>query len=146
MQDQPDKRELIEAVASFIEQEIIPFIPDARLRFRSLVAANVLNIVARELAVGDTPLRDEWQRLATLLNQPVTEPPGREDDLRAEVLALSRQLCAHIRAGEADDSPRYEAVFAHAEATVIDKLRVANPRYLARVANRSDPTSPPENA
>src|SRR5713226_3533576 len=129
MQDRPDKRELVEAVASFIEREIVPSIPDARLRFRSLVAANVLNIVARELAAGDAASRDEWQRLAALLGHE-GQPPDREDDLRAAAQALSRDLCAQIRAGEADDSPRYEQVFAHVEATVIDKLRVANPRYL----------------
>src|SRR5712692_4056605 len=98
MQDRPDKRELVEAVASFIEREIIPSIPDARLRFRSLVAANVLNIVARELAAGDTALRDEWQRLAALLGH-TGQAPEREDDLRTEVPALSRDLCAQIRAG-----------------------------------------------
>src|SRR5579859_7436931 len=125
MQDRPDKRELIEAVASFIEREIVPSTPDARLRFRSLVAANVLNIVARELAAGDSTLRDEWQRLAVLLGHE-GQPPDREADLRAEVLALSRDLCAQIRTGEADDSPRYDQVFAHVEATVIEKLRVAN--------------------
>jgi hypothetical protein len=132
VQDRPDKRELIEAVASFIEREIVPFIPEARLRFRSLVAANVLNIVARELAAGDIPLREEWQRLTSLLGRD-EQPPDREADLRAEVLAFSRELCAQIRAGNADESPRYEQVFDHAEATVIEKLRVANPRYLERI-------------
>lgn len=138
MQDQPDKRELVQAVASFLEQEIIPFIPDARLRFRSLVAANVLNIVARELAAGDSVLRDEWQRLAVLLGKD-GQPPEGEHNLRAEVLSLSRELSAQIRAGDADNLPRYELVFAHAEATVIEKLRIANPRYLERTGYKIEP-------
>jgi hypothetical protein len=97
----------------------------------------VLNIVARELAAGDTALRDEWQRLAALLGH-AGQAPDRESDLCAEVQALSRDLCAQIRAGEADDSPRYDQVFAHVEATVIDKLRVANPRYLERIGYHDD--------
>ena len=77
MQDRPDARELVEGVVGFLEREIIPTLSEPRLRFRALVAANVLTIVSRELASGDSALREEWRRLAHLLGQTASEPPGR---------------------------------------------------------------------
>jgi uncharacterized protein DUF6285 len=136
MQDRPDARELVEAVVSFLEREIIPTLSEPRLRFRALVAANVLTIVSRELASGDAALRQEWRRLAHLLGKTASEPPGRADELRNEVQALTRELCVRLRAGEADEEPLYGEAFAHAEETVIDKLRIANPRYLERVGEK----------
>jgi hypothetical protein len=133
MQDRPDARELVEAAAGFLEREIIPILSDPRLRFRALVAANVLTIVSRELASGDAMLREEWRRLAHLLGKNAGEPPGRADELSNEVQAFTRELCARLRAGEADEEPLYSEAFNHAEATVIEKLRIANPRYLERV-------------
>jgi hypothetical protein len=133
MQDRPDAHELVEAVVGFLEREILPALSEPRLRFRALVAANVLAIVSRELASGDAALREEWRRVAHLLGKTESEPPGRADELRSEVQVLMRELCARIRAGEADAEPLYGQVFAHAEAMVIEKLRVANPRYLERV-------------
>lgn len=133
MQDRPDARELVEAAASFLEREIIPILSDPRLRFRALVAANVLTIVSRELASGDAGLREEWRRLTHLLGKSAGEPPGRADELSNEVQALTRELCARLRAGQGDQEPFYSEAFDHAEATVIEKLRIANPRYLERV-------------
>lgn len=132
MQDRPDARELVEAVAGFLEREIIPTLSEPRQRFRALVAANVLAIVSRELASGDAALRDEWQRLVQLLNKPAVDPPGSSEELRKQLAAFSRELCDRVRAGEADDEPLFGQVLAHAEATVMDKLRIANPRYLER--------------
>jgi len=133
MQDRPEASELINAVASFVERELLPTLTDPRLRFRALVAVNVLSIVEREIAQGEAMLFAEWQRLLPLLGRPTEAPPPSTEELHASVLALNRQLCARIRAGDADAGPWYEDVLAHAEATVIEKLRVANPRYLERV-------------
>ena len=133
MQDRPDMRELVEAVAGFLEREIIPTLADPRLRFRGLIAANVLGIVARELAAGDAGLRAEWTALAALLGQPAADPPCGEAALGETVGMLNRALCARIRAGDADSGPWADAVFAHTQALVIAKLQIANPRYLERV-------------
>ncbi len=132
MQDRPSANELIEAVAGFLQRELNPTITDPRLRFRALVAANVLSILARELQAGSEPLRAEWQGLVKLLGRR-EEPPADDRALREAMLAMNRELCARIRAGEMDDEPLYTAASQHATATVIDKLRVANPRYLERV-------------
>lgn len=127
MQDRPTARELVEAAASFIEREIVPTVNDPRLRFRALVAANVLAIVSRELAEGDVALRAEWERLVTLLG---ADAPG--EDLREEVDTMERALCAEIRSGRAELGGFRNEVLAHVEQTVKEKLQIANPRYLER--------------
>ncbi len=133
MQDRPEAHELIQAVEGFIEGELLPTLADPRLRFRALVAANVLAIVARELAQGEVMLFAEWQRLIPLLAETNVPPPLSMEELHAAVLGFNRELCARIRAGEADTGPWYDEVLAHVESTVIEKLHVTNPRYLERV-------------
>lgn len=133
MQDRPDAPDLLDAVASFVADELQPALTDPRLRYRTLVAANVLRVVARELRAGDVPLRDEWRRLAALLDQHAVGPPADDASLRVALQEANRALCGRIRAGEVDQGPRSGAVWAHVEETVIEKLRVANPRFLERL-------------
>jgi len=89
----------------------------------------VLAIVARELAGEETMLVAEWERLRSLLDgdEPV---PERLDQLKTAIDQLTRRLCDRIRAGDADGGTFGEAVRAHVRATVVDKLRIANPKYL----------------
>ena len=75
MQDKPMELELVEAVAQFLEDEVIPVTADSRLRFRLLIAINVLKIVERELETGEAPVKLEWQQLVSLLGRPTQEPP-----------------------------------------------------------------------
>ena len=49
MPDRPDALELIEAVAEFLQAEVLPAASDHRLKFRTLVALNALGIAYREL-------------------------------------------------------------------------------------------------
>jgi hypothetical protein len=49
MQDRPTAVELLTSVREFIEQDVLPGL-EGRKRFHALVSANVLAIVARELA------------------------------------------------------------------------------------------------
>jgi hypothetical protein len=135
MQDQPTALELIAAVREFLHGEIIPTLQDQRLRFRALVAANVLSVVERELPLEAAQLRDEWVRLAALDGGPA-DPAAAPADLaalRADVHARTAALCARIRAGAADAGPWRAAVLAHARRSVEEKLRVNNPKYLARM-------------
>ena len=128
MQDRPTAVELLNAVREFLEQDVMPGL-EGRKRFHALVSANVLAIVARELAGEETMLVAEWERLRDLLGTDGA-PPARLCDLRTAVEALTRRLCDRIRAGDADAGPFGEAVRAHVRATVVDKLRIANPKYL----------------
>jgi hypothetical protein len=132
MQDRPTADELTEAVSHFLQTELAPAVADPRLRFRALIAANLMAIVTRELRAGDGPARDEWRALAALLGT-AGEPPADTAGLRAGADALGRELCARIRAGDADEGPWADAALAFAESSVVARLQIANPRFLERV-------------
>lgn len=133
MQDRPTATELLAAVRSFLEQDIAPTL-EGRRKFHTLVAANVLAIVERELRGEEGSLLAEWTGLAQLLGVQA-DPPARLEALRANVREMTTALAARIRAGDADTEPFSTAVHAHVHATLTEKLRIANPRYGARRAD-----------
>jgi len=108
--DPPSAAELVEAVREFLEREVMGA-TDGSVRFHTRVAANVLAMVERELREGRRFEADHRARLATL------------------GVASEAELAGAIRAGELDD--RLAEVRAVVRATVLDKVRVANPGYLA---------------
>ena len=125
MQDRPTAPELLDAVREFVATELLPTVTDPRLRFRTLVAANLLDMLRRELALEPDLLHAEHARLAALLDDRRPSPA----DLHALAAAVSQQhaaLCDLIRAGQAPD-----ACFATVLDGVRAKLEIANPRYLA---------------
>jgi hypothetical protein len=127
VQDRPSIEELVDAVRGFLEKDAIPAL-DGTAKFHARVAANVLAIVGRELALEPAHLTAEWQRLDALLGpeaMPVDYPA-----LRAAVRARTETLCERIRAGDADDGPWRQAVVEHVRATVGEKLVIANPRMV----------------
>ena len=130
MQDRPDAQELLAAVRAFLEEQVVPALEGTR-QFHARVAANVLAIVGRELAVGEETLRAEWQRLARLLGTPVHEPPDGAGALAAAVRELNGRLAERIRAGDADDGAWPADVLAHLRATSAERLAIANPKYAA---------------
>ena len=85
--------------------------------YEKRVAANLTGILGRELEYGAEAEAQERNRLAELLGR-----DGPLDQLNAE-------LCGKIRNREI--SPADEAVLAHLRATVLDKLRIDNPKYSA---------------
>ena len=129
MQDRPTAIELLSAVREFLERDVLPDL-EGRKRFHGLVAANVLAIVARELDQEESALVAEWQRLRDLLAVDERTPPGRIAGLRAAVRELTVRLVERIRAGDADQGPFGDAVRAHVRMSVVEKLRIANPKYL----------------
>jgi hypothetical protein len=137
MQDRPTGPELLDAVAQFLNEEVEPLVAhDPRMRFRVLIAINVLKIVNRELALAEPLLQDEWQRLARLTGQSRVVPPTHPDQLRQEVEDMNRELCARLRAGEAGDDERWQsALFEHLQATTLEKLQIANPRLVNQAGN-----------
>jgi hypothetical protein len=129
MQDRPTALELIAAAREFLETEVMPAL-DPRRSFHARVAANVLAIVGRELAGEEDALGAEWRGLAALLGTAGEAPPGTAA-LREAVRALTVDLAERIRRGDADSGAFAAAVRAHVRAVVTEKLRVANPRYVA---------------
>lgn len=138
MFDHPTAAELIAAARLQLEQNVIPTLADPRLRFQTLVAANVLAIVERELDQGEPALAAAWRRMAVLAGNREEQPEGAA--LRAAVAEQSRALCARIRAGDYDEGPARRALLAHLRATAAAELAVANPRYLERLAPRQGGT------
>lgn len=130
MQDRPTVLELLQVVRDFLEREVTPAVPDARLRYHLLIAANLLRIVEREVPGAAPALRAELGALADLLGFPRPVPAPDPEGLREQVLAANRELCERIRRGLADAGPWRERVLAHVRGAVEDKLRVNNPAAL----------------
>lgn len=107
LHDAPNADELLAAVAEFLRDHLAPDVPEEH-RYHLRVAVNVLEIVRRELALGPAQEEAHRERLAAL---------GVADDA---------ELARRLRSGEIAPAAVRDAVFA----SVVDKLRVANPRYL----------------
>lgn len=112
--DVPSAGELLGAVEEFLRGEVLPA-TEGRLAFHVRVAANVVSMVARQLALGPAQAEAHAARLAAL---------GVPDEAA---------LAEAIRAGSFDD--RLDEVRAAVQATVADKLAVANPGYLDEQAS-----------
>jgi hypothetical protein len=128
MQDRPTYAELLEVVQHFLQTDVVPTLEGPK-KFHARVAANVLEIVRRELTTEDALLQAEWQRLDRVLAAQ-EEPPKEREELRQRIRERTAALCERIRAGEADGGNWRAAVVAHVRQTVVDKLAVANPRFL----------------
>jgi hypothetical protein len=135
MADRPSANELIAAVRQHLETVLLPTIEDQRLRFQTLVAANVLSIVERELELDEPHTLAEWTRLDALLADP-QPPPSTDAERHAALDARNRELCARIAAGAFDAEPQHSALMQHLQRTTMDKLEVANPKFLSRVLGR----------
>ena len=124
LQDRPTARELLEAVAGFLEHDAAPVL-DARLRFHARVAANALRILEREWELE--PAQRERQRAL------LTGLLGHD----GEPAALWAELAAAVREG-ALDGRRAELLAVLREITA-QKLAIANPGYTAPdLAGRAD--------
>ncbi|MDG1188589.1 MAG: DUF6285 domain-containing protein, partial [Ilumatobacter sp.] len=105
----PTSAELVEAVREWIERDVLTSAA-GHLRFHSRVAVNVLSMVERELLLGGPQASAHEERLAAL-------------GLRSD-----SDLAALIRSGDA--AHRRDEIGVVLFESVVDKLRVANPKYL----------------
>ncbi len=125
MQNRPTAAELLEAVRELLTGEISPLIQDSGVRFKALIAANVLSIVERELTLGDALQNAELARLRALFpDQLLSDVPPRE-----AIRLLNRELVAAIRGADTEPS---DQVREHVKQTLIDQLKVSNPKFLAK--------------
>jgi hypothetical protein len=105
----PSAAQLAEAVEGFLREEIMPAV-EGRLQFQTLVAANVMAILGRELTEGPAAAVNHADQLAAL---------GFDDD---------EQLVAAIRRGDLDG--RMAELLATLRASVEANLKIANPKHL----------------
>lgn len=123
MNDRPTATELLEAVGRFLADEAVPGL-EGHLKYQARVAANVVRIVARELATDDRHTTGEWERTSALLEDD-SPLPDSSDARKAGLLARNEALVGRIRAGDADEGPWRHALIAHLRQTTADKLEVA---------------------
>lgn len=117
--DRPTPAELLAAVRTHLTENVAPLL-DGQPAFHLRVATNALAIVERTLAEGGEMDRAELARLEALLGE------------GGDLVALNRRLAAKIESGALGNELRdqKEAVLEHLRQTALDKLRLANPRYL----------------
>lgn len=116
MQDRPDPIELVRTVADTLRERLMPEL-NGSAAFEARVAANILDLVVRQLGLQAASDAAEKQRLVALL--------GRDGTLQD----LNALLCRRIADGSvALDDP---ALAAHLWATTLDKLAVDQPGYAA---------------
>lgn len=114
MREEPSAAELLDAVSDFLRDQLMPAL-SGPLAFHTRIAANVLDIVRRELATGEQAQARETARLSALL--------GEDGD----AATLNARLCEAIAARRfAHDDP---ALTAHLWATTLDTLAIDQPKY-----------------
>lgn len=131
MQDRPTTVELLEAVREFLERDVLPSLTVHGVRYRMLIALNVLRILEREVPGREARLRAELAALADLLDRPREAPPADPLLLEARVQEANRELCERIRTGAADAGPWRARVLAHVGAMIEEKLGINDPQRLA---------------
>jgi hypothetical protein len=105
----PSAADLARAVEGFLREELMPAL-EGRLQFQTLVAANVMAILGRELTDGPAAAAAHAERLAAL---------GIADD---------EALVAAIRNGDMDG--RMGELLTALRPSVEANLTIANPKHL----------------
>lgn len=114
MQDQPSSADLIQAVADFLRDQVMPKL-EGHLAFHARVASNALEIVKREIEIAPAENMAEAERLKALT--------GKEGTLEA----LNQALCAAIESGAITlDTPGLKD---HLWQTTLTKLAIDQPTY-----------------
>ena len=116
MQDRPTAAELLEAVAAFLREQVMPA-TSGRVAFHARVAANALDIAQREIAQAPAAQQRERAALAALL--------GADPD--SDLAQLNALLCERIASGALGiDTPGLAECLWH---ITLDKLAVDQPSY-----------------
>ncbi|HEX2364467.1 MAG TPA: DUF6285 domain-containing protein [Bradyrhizobium sp.] len=114
MQDEPTPIELTKAVADFLRNDITPVI-SGHNAFKLRVAINILDLVTRQLTLGEGSDDAEAARLAKLLG------------LQGSLIEQNRALGERIAKGEVDLAT--PGLSEHLWQTTLAKLAVDQPNY-----------------
>ena len=126
MQDRPTADELLEALAEFLDSEVVPAF-EGRRRFHAIVAANVARIVAREFRLAPAQREEEASELRALLGD---ASAGAAND--ETLTKLNAELCRRIESGDADGGEFRAAVLAFLRRATERKLAIDDPKRLGR--------------
>jgi Domain of unknown function (DUF6285) len=129
MHDRPTVDELLRAVELLLDEQLIPSLDGSR-KYNARVAANVIRITRREIAMEERQLDAEWRGLDVLLG-PMERPPSLEV-MRAALAKRNDDLSERIRLGDADSGEFRALVLGHVRDVVHAKLEVSDPGWLER--------------
>jgi Domain of unknown function (DUF6285) len=114
MLDRPHGADILAAVSRLLRDTLMPRLPPEMV-FQARVAANALDLVAREITFGETVEQEALARLQTLL--------GRDGSLPE----LESELSLRIRNGELD--LHSEGLAEHLWQTTLAKMKIDQPNY-----------------
>ena len=113
--DMPRADELLKSVTDFLREQVMSE-TTGRTQFLARVAGNSLDIVQREMALGDAAADQERERLQSLL-------ASRDTDL----MRLREQLVQGLREGQIDlNAP---GLAEHLRASIVNQINIDQPRY-----------------
>lgn len=125
MQDRPDQSELLETITNFFEDELLPNL-DGPLRYRALVAANLVKILARESRSGSQSLQNAHKQLSDLLGESVEDHLA-PVDTASKTHALAAELAQRLDAR--DDSLDHTQTWQVLMDITRAKLAIVRPGY-----------------
>ncbi len=130
MSSYPSSDDILESAARFLREDAAPALTGA-LAFNLRVTLNALELVRREMALGEDAETRELARLRSLLGMGGDMAAMRERlfGAEADLTTLRDMLCDRISAGAL--SLKDPAVAAHLRATTIDRLAIDQPSYSA---------------
>ena len=134
MLDHPRGPALLDAVATLLREVLQPQL-QGNAAFQARVAANAVDLAAREMRLGPAADAAAADRLQALLQHAGNLPPTLD--------ALDAGLALAIRSGAIDDQD--PALRAHLWASTLDKLAIDQPSYAPyrrAVQLRADPAQP----
>jgi len=139
MLDQPHGPDILDAVARLLRELLVPQL-QGHAAFQARVAANAVDLVAREMRQGPAAEAAALGRLRALLQRP--------DATAADLPALETDLAARLRSGDiAPDTPGLQE---HLWATTLAKMAIDQPSYASyqralqlRAAGAPDPHQAP---
>lgn len=114
MREKPEEKDLGRAVSEFLRHEVMSQM-DGRVGFHVRVAANLVDTLAREAALGPSAKIREHEGLRSLTG------------LDGDTEILAEELCRLIRDGEVPlDDP---SLLQHLWLTTLDTLAIDQPKY-----------------
>lgn len=118
MLDHPRGPALLDAVARLLRDVLLPALPAGNAAFQARVAANAVDLAAREMRLGPAADAAALDRLQALLKHAADG---------ASLDALDAELALSIRSGAVDAQD--PALRAHLWAGTLDKLAIDQPSY-----------------
>jgi hypothetical protein len=122
MQDRPTAHELLDTVGRFLEEALIPAL-DGPAAYRTRVAANLVRILEREVALGEAQLRRERELLCALLG--IDAASLSAVSLRDQVLELNARVSHAIATERIDHARAWQPLMEITRA----KLAIIRPGY-----------------